>query len=482
MNANFLKERANRNQFEYWDEETDVIIIGSGFAGLSAAIEAREAGAEVIVLEKMGAPGGNSIISDGCTAAPGTLLQKAAGVADSPELMYEDMLKAGCGLNYPDLVKTVVNQAKEAFEWASDHLGVKYLDRVDIFNGHSVARTYTPIGVTGAQIIRRQLDKLSELGVSIRLWTSFREYLFDAEERVCGITTCAARVKDRGLEPAGKEKRIHARKGVILATGGFGGDVSFRMAQDPRLTGQVDTTNKACATAEALTATLRIGAAPVQLSRIQLGPWTSPDEKGFGAGPRFAEYIVFPYGIVVDPSTGKRVVNELADRKTVSDGILKTGHPCVGIAHEGAVVDSGWDISKAINKGVVRRFESIDAIASYYGISSEELGKAIARFNAGISEGVDSEFGKTILSGAKPMKPPYLAMRLLPKVHYTMGGVRIDPDAGVVDLEGNRIKGLYAAGEVTGGIHGADRLSSCAITECIVFGRIAGKNAAMSGS
>jgi len=146
-----------------WDEVTDVVVIGSGFAGLSAAIEAHKGGASVIVLEKMKASGGNSIISDGGIAAPGTDLQKKYGINDSADMMYEDMLKAGLGLNVPELVRVLVDNARDTFEWSIDYLGVEYLDRVDLFGGHSVPRCYTAKNITGATIIRKQIEKMNEL-------------------------------------------------------------------------------------------------------------------------------------------------------------------------------------------------------------------------------------------------------------------------------------------------------------------------------
>ena len=139
------------------DEVTDVLIIGSGFAGLAAAIEAHNAGATVLIIEKMYAPGGNSIISDGGIAAAGTKLQKKYGIEDSPGLMYRDMLKAALSLNYPDLVRELTEHSNEVFQWTIDYLRVEYLDRVDIFGGHSVPRCYTPVGVSGSTIIKRQL-------------------------------------------------------------------------------------------------------------------------------------------------------------------------------------------------------------------------------------------------------------------------------------------------------------------------------------
>jgi len=458
------------------NETFDVIVIGSGFAGLTAAIEAREAGASVVVLEKMKAPGGNSIISDGGIAAAGTALQKKFGYEDSPELMYSDMMKAGLGLNHPELVRVVAERSNEVFQWSIDHLGVEYMDRVDHFGGHSVQRCYTAAGRTGATILHRQVVKLRELGVEIRLGWFLKTFIRSQEGRVCGVRVREGYdYKDPG---AGTDMVINAGKAVVLATGGFGNDLAFRVIQDPRLTVEVDTTNKPFATAEALKEALKLGAAPVQLSHIQLGPWTSPDEKGFGDGPVFADYIVFLYGMVVDPETGKRIVNELGDRKTLSDAFLAVGHPCVGIADSKAVDSQGWDISRGLKKGVIKKFQRLEDLASAYDIPLNELQAAMDRYNGFVKDKFDQEFGKPILDDASPVnQPPYYGIRLWPKVHFTMGGVQINVRGQVVDLDQAPIKGLYAAGEVSGGVHGACRLGSCAITECLVFGRIAGRNA-----
>jgi succinate dehydrogenase/fumarate reductase flavoprotein subunit len=216
---------------------------------------------------------------------------------------------------------------------------------------------------------------------------------------------------------------------------------------------------------------------PVQLSHIQLGPWASPDEIGYGVGPQFSEYIVFQYGIIVDPDTGRRFVNELADRKTLSDHLLSIGHPCVGIADSRAVKEAGWNIEAGIKRKVVRKFDTMEELADFYGISQENMKKTLLEFNDNFLDGVDRHYGKPLIENAAPItQSPYYAMRLWPKVHFTMGGIRIDADARVISIEGDAIEGLYAAGEVTGGVHGASRLGSCAITECMVFGRIAGKN------
>lgn len=460
------------------NETFDVVVVGSGFAGLAAAIEAREAGASVVVLEKMRAAGGNSIISDGGIAAAGTALQEKFGYEDSPQLMYSDMMRAGLGLNQPELVREVAEKSNEVFQWSIDHLGVEYMGRVDHFGGHSVHRCYTAKGKTGATIIHRQIEKLSDLGVNIRFGVFLESFIRSPEGRVCGVKV--REDYDHKNPETGTEKVINASKAVILATGGFGSDVAFRVAQDPRLNAEIDTTNKRFATAEALKEALKLGAAPVHLSHIQLGPWASPDEKGFGDGPVFADYIVFLYGLVVNPANGKRIINELGDRKTLSDALLAVGHPCVGISDSRAVDSQGWDISRGLAKGVIRKFQRLDDLASGYDIPLKELEATIRKFNGFVRDKLDRDFGKPILDDASELdQPPYYGIRLWPKVHFTMGGVRIDIHARVLDLDGLPIGGLFAAGEVTGGVHGACRLGSCAITECLVFGRIAGRNAAV---
>jgi flavocytochrome c len=461
-----------------WDATFDVIVVGSGFAGLAAAIEARAAGSSVLIVEKMKGFGGNSTISDGVIAAAGTAHQSAAGIADTPKLLAADMRRAGLGLNHPELVETVARHSADVLRWTTDALGVTYYDRIDQFGGHSVPRCHTPLGRSGAAIVKQLLAKVRSLRIPIRTCCYLERILASEKGSVVGLA-----VRQGYVFPdptSGMPRRLAARKAVVLASGGFGSDVAFRSAQDPRLDAGVGSTNKFSATGEALREAMRIGAMPVHLSWIQLGPWASPDEKGYGSGPDFASYIAFPYGLMVDPGTGRRVVNELADRKLRAETILGVGRPCIAIADQDGVDRAGRPIEAALRKAVVMRFQSLEKLADHYAIPSEALQSTVTRFNRFFDQGRDADFGKPILAGARPLRnPPFYGMRLWPKVHYTMGGVRINAKAQVLDLYGEPIQGFFAAGEVTGGVHGACRLGSCAITDCLVFGRIAGRQAAM---
>jgi flavocytochrome c len=445
-------------------------------AGLSAAIEAHKAGASVIVFEKMKVTGGNTRISDGGVAAPNNYLQKKRGIDDSPELFYEDMLRAGLGLNHPDLVKVVAEKATEAIDWTRDTLGVKYLDRLDRFGGHSVARCLTTRIHSGADFIKAQSTLLKQNRVEIRTRCLLTRLQTDSQGAVHGV-----QIRSDYKFPednSGIVRNIHANRAVILATGGFGNDIQFRMIQNPALDESVGSTNHRGATAEGLIAALELRAAPVHLSWIQLGPWGCADENGYGRGASFASYSVYPTGILIDPATGQRIVNEWADRRRRCDAIFKAGHICVGIVDADGAELAAESLQHCLKRGYVKPFATLAELASAFEMPDGQLEMTVKSYNNRVREGGQDPFGKPPAHGAKPLvKPPFYAIRLWPKVHYTPGGVGINSKAQVIDHNNRPIPHLFAAGEVCGGIHGASRLGSCSLTECIVFGRIAGQQA-----
>ena len=465
ISAQMLENRTGENE----DVTTDVVVVGSGFAGLSAAIAAALAGASVIVLEKRETCGGNSLVSGGTLTVAGSSIQAREGIEDSLELMEQDMLAAGKGLNDHALVKCVARESYPTLQWLTNEIGVRFQDRVDQFGGHSLPRNHTPDNASGAEIIEPLLVKAKELGVEIKTRMALCKLLTDAKVAVVGVEA-----RDR----TGCIQKFWANRGVVLATGGFAGDVEFRMLHNPQLTEAIDHTNQPETSAEALTAAIELGAQCLHMNEIQLAPWVSPDEKGYGVAPLLASYTVLAYGVAINPTTGKRFINELADRKLWTDTLFRIGHPCIGIADRAGVQNSGMEVEPYVGQGVIAKFEDLESLASAYLIPQAALHQTIERYNHYVARHRDEEFNKPLRERSKPLSPPYYSVRLWPKVHYTMGGLKIDTKARVIDRSDRPIARLYAAGEVTGGIHGACRLGGCAISECLIFGRIAGQNAA----
>jgi len=460
-----------------WDESYDVVVIGSGFAGLAAAIEAKNAGASAIVLEKMPVYGGNSIINGGDFGAPGTKLQKENGVEDSPELMLKDMLKAGQYLNHPDLAKTVAYNAKDALEWTESYLGARYT-KLNFHGGHSVKRAHGTINQSGSELVSKEFAKAKELGIPVQLRTKLVKFLADRKGRIVGIEVRKGyKFPD---DSSGKTAFIKARKAVVLGSGGFSQDIKLRQIEDPRLTDKLGSTNQPGATGEALLAACLSGAMDLQMDWIQLGPWTSPDEKGFGNVPLFCEPLV-GYGLMVDPQTGKRFFKETGNRKERADAILLIGHPVLILGDSYAVNKQvvPQALKGGLANGAIKKFDSLDDLAKAYDMPVDAFKQQVERWNSFVEKKKDDDLGTMIFKDAQPtVTPPFYAARLWPKVHHTMGGLVIDTNAQVFGFDMKPVKGLYACGEVTGGVHGAVRLGSVAMADCIVFGRIAGKNAA----
>jgi flavocytochrome c len=457
-----------------WDESVDIVIVGSGFAGLAAAIEAHDAGSSVKIIEKMDKPGGNSWINGGQVATAGSALQKKQGIVDSPALMFSDMMKAGLQLNYPHLARAVAEQSNAAVEWTMKRLGAEFKEHINTMGGHSVPRVLQTANGHGSEIVGKQVDALKKDGVVIEQKTRLRRLVQDSTGRVVGIEV--RKGCEYGVLESGTRKTIRAMKGVILASGGFSGDIRFRTTQAPELDDSFKTTNHPGANSEGLIAALRIGASPVQLDQIQLLPLTSPDDEGFGSANGFIAGAGMPLGLLIDPQTGERFVSELANRKIQSDAIIATGHAAICITDAYAAEFSLWGLKHSLETGSVKQFNSLDSLAEHFKIDAKNLKTTVEKFNGYVTAKHDLEFGKSILKDARPMvKPPFHAARVWPKVHYIMGGIEINEHAEVIDLEGNVIPGLHAAGEVTGGVHGGCRLGGSSIIDCLVFGRIAGK-------
>ena len=501
MAMTFMPKKADARTYQTppkWDKEFDVIVIGSGFAGLAAGITAKEAGQDVIILDKMPISGGNSIINGGLLASVNSKLQAKEGVKDSVDIYVNDLLKAGRGLNHVDLIKMVAIEGSDLPEWTAER-GVQWNPKLEHLGGHSVPRTLLTTNSSGSGIVK-PLTEYYKTKLGGKLQTKTKVIGFVREEtdanpngRVQGLVVLEnykfdykATDGDRS-NTSGEKKYYKARKGVVVASGGFSQDPFLRGAQQPSLgkpTDQIDSTNQPGATGEMLENMFKMGAVPVHLSWIQNGPWASPNEKGFGVGSSYQIAAGFRFGIMIDKKTGKRFVNELADRKTRADAMFKViGDPkkpnypfTIADSDEGVL--AAQTLEKCLQKKVVLKFDSIEAVAKHFGVPLEPFKAQIKEYNDYVRAGKDEQFGKPIDKFIKPIeKAPFYVMEGVPKPHHTMGGVMINTKGQVIDIETQKpIPGLYAAGEAVGGPHGASRLGSCAIPDCLVFGRICAKS------
>ena len=395
-------------------------------------------------------------------------------VLDSPEQMLADMIRSGRGLSHVDLLKMVVEGSLPAYEFTLRH-GVKYKDFVQHFGGHSVPRTLQTVESTGGGITRPLTESCRKHGVELHLRAKMEEFIRDDDGRVVGLV-----VRERYLFPneeSGVLQRYGARKGVIMATGGFSRNIWYRRQQDPNLYERLDSTNHPGATGEGMLKMFAIGAAPVQVDQIQLGPWSSPDERGFGLVSQFNTIAGFPMGIMVDVRNGRRFCNELADRKERTDailGLMENGKPVYPVCFtDSKGVEKAQTLKNGLKYGVIKKFDKLEDLAKAYGIPVKPFLEQVAQWNSMVKNKKDTQFKRALDLAIVLDHPPFYACRVWPKVHYCMGGVGITAKAQVHDVMGKIIPGLFACGEVTGGTHGASRLGGCAIADGLVMGRVA---------
>ena len=468
-----------------WDETFDVVIIGSGFAGLAAAIEAHNAGAKAVVLEKMTAFGGNSIINGGILTATGCPQQKMHKIEDSVDLLEKDILVAGQYLNDKAKVRLLAEHALSNYEWCVKTLGVEFLpDAIGQEGGHSVPRYVFTKNGSGSGIVTKELEKLKKMGVPVRLRCYVERIFRDDSGRVVGV-----QIREGYRFPkadSGKVKTIGVKKGLVLCYGGFSRDVDYRMMQDPKLVAKLDSTNQPGATAELWRETSRIGCAQVQNDWIQCTPWNSPKEKGMGLGWTFSQSGAAEFGLWVN-TAGKRFVDELANRKVRADAIMveqNKGLRAVAICTEANLksynVARPGMLKKLLESGVVKQYKTLADIAADYKMPADVLAKTVETFNKAVKDRKDPEFNRIMNPEQVPLVDgPWYAAEMSPKVHHCMGGLVTDMQCRVMDISTSKpVPGLFAAGEATSGVHGAVRLGSCAILDCLVNGRIAGQEAA----
>lgn len=442
-------------------ESADVVVIGGGGAGLSAAVEAADNGATVILVEKMPMVGGNTNYATGGMNAAGTSFQQELGIDDSPELFFEDTMKGGKQENNPELVRVLSTEAKNSVEWLTS-LGADLSD-VGRLGGHSVNRTHRPTGgaPVGGHIVQTLKTAAEERGVDIRTWTEAIEVL-EEDGRVTGIRV-------RNLQDE-KEYEIEA-KAVVMAAGGFGANPQMIVSLDPNLEG-FGTTNHKGATGDAFDLVQGHSVALVDMEFIQTHPTVVP-----GKGKMITEAVRGNGAILVNRAA-ERFVNELDTRDVVSEAELNQEGGTAMLIFDHGVRESLSAIEKYIDAGLVTEAESLEALAGAIELPSAALVATVAEYNGIVKAGADPEFRRASLTRTLETAP-YYAVEVGPAVHHTMGGIRIDTDARVIDENGDPLTAFFAAGECTGGVHGANRLGGNALADIVTFGRIAGRNASL---
>lgn len=463
-----------------WDEKIDVVIVGSGFAGLAAAAEASALGSKVVILEKRPTYGGNSIINGGEYNSWDDkmhLRQKLNLGDDSADLHKNDTLKGGDFYGSPELVDVLVNGATASLDWMLDNGGLKLREILNRTGGHTAYRTHTCEEGVGRGYTEA-LKKIAEgRGLDIRLnaevtWIWRKDS--DPQNPIEGVEVKMGR----------KTKNIQISKALILASGGFSRDIKMRQSFNPSIVPEFNCTNQPGATGEMIRFAQAVGADTLQLAFIQLYPYAEP-ETGILDAPAVYPFRGPGYGIVYVNKLGKRFVNEMERRDVVSAAQIKTGmKPTYSIFNEAMIPKMGTkeEVEKGMAKGRFIKAETLAELATKLGLPADAVQETIKTHNSYMAAGKDPDFNRQFTKSMIPLtEGPFYAIAQWPAVHHTMGGLRINKDAQVIDIWGNPIPRLYAAGEVTGGVHGSNRLGGNAIPDCIVFGRVAGMNAGKKG-
>ena len=462
--AAFATAQTNIAATEKTDEmlDCDVVVIGAGGAGLTAAAQAAENGSKVIVVEKMPIVGGNSLKATGGMNAADTKYQEALGITDSGVNEFiEDTINGGHGINDRSLVTVMAEDSADAVDWL-DSIGAP-LPKVAATGGTSHKYLHEPEdgSAVGSYLVEKLNAQAEKLGVQILLNTEATEILTD-NGAACGIKA----------ESKEYDYTINA-KNVIVATGGFGANFELMASFNPALANAV-TTNHAGATGDGILMAEAIGADTVDMDQIQLHPTVYQE-----TGLLVSESVRSMGGILVN-AEGKRFCNDLATRDAVSNAELEQPDAYAYIIFDQRIVDDLKSCQKYIKNGLTVSSDSYEGLAKEMGLTGEaatNFVETMNTWNAAVAAGEDKEFGRNNGMDADLATAPYYAIKIAPGIHHTMGGLKINTEAQVLDTNGNAIPGLYAAGETTGGVHGGNRIGGNAVCDFVVFGRIAGNNA-----
>ena len=489
-------------------KEADVVIVGAGGAGMTAAMTASDAGKSVIILESQAMVGGNSVRSTGGMNAAKTVYQdenefgEGAGVEkmlksaadnyadnefitslaatvaqqwadyqanpvgyfDSVELMELDTMVGGKGINNPELVKTLVEGTAPAIDWLDEN-GMS-LHNVAAFGGASVKRIHRPVNEegkvvsVGAYLVPLMEKACQDRGVEFILNTTADTILTDANGQAVGVS---------GTDKDGNTVTVNA-KAVVLATGGFGANLDMVASYKPELKGFM-TTNAPGIQGQGIAMATAIGAATVDMDQIQIHPTVEANTAAL-----ITEGLRGDGAILVN-ANGERFTDEVSTRDKVSAAEIAQPGSFSWLIVDQAMADASNVIQGYITKGYTKQGATYEELAKEIEVDPATFAATMEKWNGCVETKTDADFGRT--SFANPLNTaPYYAIKVSAGVHHTMGGVVINSSTEVLKEDGSVIPGLFAAGEVTGGVHGANRLGGTAVADFVVFGRIAGSSAA----
>ncbi len=442
-------------------EKTDIVIIGAGAAGYTAAITAHDAGAKVILLEKQSITGGNSLLAAGGMNAANTKVQASKGVKDSAEIMYQDTMKGGKNVSDPELVKILAERSSDSVDWLTS-MGADVSD-LGRLAGASVNRAHRPTGgsAVGANLINALRKNAADRKLDVRVNSTVLNVLRDS---VTGRAT--------GVQVEGKHRGLYVieAKAVVIASGGFSANASMVESYHPEYKGMT-TSNQPGATGDGMKFGEAAGGKLVDMKEIQIHPTVA-------AGSRILiTEAVRGNGAILINKEGKRFVNELTTRDAASAAILKQPGGTAYLLFDNGIRKSLKQIEGYFHLSLVKEGATLKDLAAATGIDSSNLEATVAAYNSAFDSKNDAEFKRPDMP--RPLRTsPFYTIAVQPGIHYTMGGLKINGRTEMIGIDGKPIPGLYAAGEVTGGVHGANRLGGNSISETITFGRIAGAEAA----
>lgn len=444
----------------YTDGVCDIVIVGAGGAGLSAAVAASETDGnlKMIVLEKQGIVGGNTNYSTGGINAAETNVQKSLGIEDSKDLFYFDTMRGGKNENIPELVRNFVEHAPVTISWLIG-LGADLSD-VGLMGGSSVKRTHRPQGgsAIGPHLMKVLQTASKKDNIEIRTSNKVTGLLTAVDGSVTGVK----------VQNADGSSYMISSKAVIIATGGFGANLEMVTSLQPSLRGFA-TLNHPGATGDAFGWVTAIGGATIQMENIQIHPTAE------ATNHILITEAVRGNGAILVNHGGQRFCNEMDTRDVVSAAILEQEGGEAFLIFDQAVRESLASIETYANQHLLVEGNTIEELASRVDIPAAKLSESINRYNAQQKAGVDEDFGRSATEMTRPLEtPPYYAVCVTPAIHHTMGGLSVNTETQVLRADGTPIPGLYAAGEVTGGLHGANRLGGNGVADIVVNGRLAG--------